>query len=64
MAQNKQNVLDAAYQKHPHRFAAGRPVVSMPPQSVAINPIKASEKGKLVGDNVNFPTLTAAGYVK
>ena len=64
IAQSKQNVLDAAYQKHPHRFAKGRPIVSMLPQSVAINPIKPSEKGKLVADNVNFPTLTAAGYVK
>ena len=64
IAKSKQQALDAGYQKHPKRFAKGRPAVSMPSKVVAINPIKPSEDGALVDDRVNFPTLTAAGYVK
>jgi hypothetical protein len=39
-------------------------MVAMPPLSVAINPIVQSEDGSIIDDRVNFPTLTAAGYVK
>jgi len=64
IAQAKQLALDAGYQNHPERFVKGRPIVSMPPKSVAINPITPSNDGQFVDDRVNFPTLTAAGYVK
>lgn len=64
IAKDKQQALDAGYQKHPARFAKGRPSVDMPPKSVAINPIKPSDNGEFIDDRVNFPTLTAAGYVK
>jgi len=46
------------------RYQKGRPMVAMPPLSVAINPIVQSEDGSIIDDRVNFPTLTAAGYVK
>ena len=39
-------------------------MVAMPPLSVAINTIIQSEKGSIIDHGVNFPTLTAAGYVK
>jgi len=46
------------------RFVKGRPTVPMPPTSVAINPIQPDEDGVIIDVRVNFPTLTAAGYVK
>lgn len=64
IANDKQQALNAFYYKHPERFSKGRPMVPMPPKSVAINPIKPSDDGEFVDDRVNFPTLTAAGYVK
>jgi len=64
IAKAKQHALDLGYQKHPERFAKGRPIVPMPPKTVAINPITANDDGEYVDDRVNFPTLTAAGYVK
>lgn len=64
IAQTKQHSLDIGYQKHPERFTKGRPIVPMPPKSVAINPVKVNDDGEMVDDRVNFPTLTAAGYVK
>jgi len=60
----KQHVLDVQYGNHPERFVRGRPIVPMPPETVAINPITQVEDGKIHADRVNFPTLTAAGYVK
>jgi hypothetical protein len=36
----------------------------MPPSCVAINPIVPDDNGNIIDDRVNFPTLTAAGYVK
>jgi len=36
----------------------------MPPATVAINPILPGDDGGILNDRVNFPTLTAAGYVK
>ena len=64
IAQAKQLALDSGYRNHPERFVKGRPIVPMPPKTVAINPITPSSDGKYVDDRVNFPTLTAAGYVK
>ena len=42
----------------------GRPTVPMPPETVAINPVVLNDDGDVDGDRVNFPTLSAAGYVK
>ena len=64
VAIDKQKALDERYALNPERFVKGRPIVSLPPESVAINPIVQSEDGNVIGDRVNFPTLTAAGYVK
>ena len=64
VAKQKQRALDAQYRSNPQRFVLGRPMVPMPPRKVAINPIQQAEDGKIVDDRVNFPTLTAAGYVK
>lgn len=64
VAIDKQQALDERYALNPERFVKGRPIVSLPPESVAINPIVQSEDGNVIGDRVNFPTLTAAGYVK
>lgn len=38
-AAKRQTVLDAAYAAHPERFLRGRPVVKLPPRTVAINPV-------------------------
>jgi hypothetical protein len=51
------------YARTPERFVRGRPVVALPPKSVAINPIAPGDH-QPAADCVNFPTLTAAGYVK
>ena len=64
IANDKQQALDAGYQNHPERFAKGRPIVPMPPETVAINPIAPNDDGEFVDDRVNFPTLAAAGYMK
>lgn len=64
IAVQKQSVLDSQYGNHPERFVRGRPIVPMPPETVAINPITQVEDGQILDDRVNFPTLTAAGYVK
>ena len=61
LAKVKQQALNAAYSKHPERFVNGPPRVSMPPDTVAINPHPP------LGDHdrpppVNFPTLAAAGW--
>lgn len=64
VAEQKQRALDERYQQNPERFVRGRPTVGLPPQSVAINPIEFSDDGTTGSDRVNFPTLTAAGYVK
>jgi hypothetical protein len=39
------------------------PAVRLPPAFVAINPILAEDGDKVLADHVNFPTITAAGYV-
>ena len=36
----------------------------MPPKSVAINPVTDADVNAENNDRVNFPTLSAAGYVK
>ena len=61
VAEQKQQALDARFALNPERFVKGRPTVKLPPDFVAINPVK-DEQGQLVTDQVNFPTLTAAGY--
>jgi len=64
VAKSKQRALDERYARNPERFVKGPPRVSMPPASVAINPITPDGDGVITDDRVNFPTLTAAGYVK
>ena len=64
VAVQKQRVLDERYKRNPERFVRGRPTVPMPPETVAINPIVDSGDDTVVDDRVNFPTLSAAGYVK
>ena len=63
VAEQKQRALDERYKQNPERFVKGRPAVRLPPAFVAINPIPAEDGGKILADHVNFPTLTAAGYV-
>ena len=64
VAKQKQQVLDARFEQNPERFVRGRPSVRMPPTFVAINPIVIDNGASAsMGDRVNFPTLTAAGYV-
>lgn len=64
IAKLKQQALDVRYAGNPERFVRGRPVVAMPPVSVAINPIVPNDEGIIIDDRVNFPTLAAAGYAK
>lgn len=64
VAKQKQRALDAMFEQYPERFVKGRPVVAMPPASVAINPVVPDENGNIIDDRVNFPTLAAAGYQK
>ncbi len=63
VAEQKQRALDERYEQNPERFVKGRPAVRLPPAFVAINPIPAEDGGNILEDRVNFPTLTAAGYV-
>jgi putative transposase len=63
VAHEKQQALDAQYHQHPERFVRGQPRVPMPPEWVAINPISPELRGTN-SDQVNFPTLSAAGAVK
>lgn len=64
VARDKQRALDTRYAQNPERFVKGRPCVPFPPTAVAINPVGPGVDGAIVDDRVNFPTLTAAGYVK
>ena len=64
VAIDKQNTLDERYALNPERFVKRRPMVAMPPLSVAINPIVPNEDGSIIDNRVNFPTLRAAGYTK
>ena len=64
VARQKQQTLDGRYESHPERFVRGRPTVAMPPETVAINPVVESGEHSMIEERVNFPTLTAAGYVK
>ena len=64
VAIDKQKALDERYALNPERFVKGRPMVAMPPLSVAINPIVPNEDGSIIDNRVNFPTLRAAGYTK
>jgi len=58
----KQKALDSRYALNPERFVNGRPTVKTPPTVVAINPISADDIAEGIIDDVNFPTLRAAGY--
>ena len=64
VVEQKQRALDERYRQNPERFVRGRPRASLPPATVAINPVESSNDGTMRCDRVNFPTLTAAGYVK
>ena len=64
VAIDKQKALDERYALNPERFVKGRPMVAMPPRSVAINPIEPNEDGSVINSRGNFPTLRAAGYTK
>ena len=64
VVEQKQRALDERYRQNPERFVRGRPRASLPPATVAINPVEPSTDGTMDADRVNFPTLTAAGYVK
>jgi hypothetical protein len=56
--------LDGRYALDAEGFVKGRKRFAMPPLSAAINPILQSKYGSsIIDDQVNFPTLTAAGYV-
>lgn len=64
IATQKQHVLDVRFAQNPERFVRGRPRVRMPPTFAAINPIVIENGANAsMSDRVNFPTLTAAGYV-
>jgi len=63
IAMVKQAALDERYQTNPERFVKGRPLIKMPPLEVTINPITADDIESGMVDQVNFPTLKAAGYV-
>jgi len=60
VAVTKQAALDAQYSRHPERFVHGRPVVTLPPREVNINPITDEERAASLSSQVNFPTLPAA----
>jgi putative transposase len=62
IALNKQEALDKRYALNLERFVKGCPIIKMPPTEVAINPISAEDIAEGVVDEVNFPTLHAAGY--
>ncbi len=64
VSRQKQRALDDRYERHPERFVRGRPTVAMPQETVAINPVIESGENAMIDARVNFPTLTAAGYVK
>ncbi len=65
VAKQKQGVLDKRFKLTPERFVKGRPCIKLPPTFVAINPIAIDEDThSSAADHVNFPTLSAAGYVK
>lgn len=64
VATQKQHALDVRFAQNPERFVRGRPGVKMPPTCVAINPLVIESGANApMSDRVNFPILTAAGYV-
>jgi len=64
VAKQKQWALDERFKSNPERFVRGKPSVQLPPKFVAINPLTKEENGgTVISDRVNFPTLSAAGYV-
>jgi len=64
VAKQKQWALNERFKNNPERFVRGKPSVQLPPKFVAINPLTIEENGgTAISDCVNFPTLSAAGYV-
>ena len=59
LAVTRQQALDAQYAAYPERFVQGRPLASMPPESVAINPVNPGAGDEPEEAAVNFPTLPA-----
>lgn len=57
IAQVRQQALEVAYQRHPERFSKGKPVVTLPPKEVFINPIPEDADRHTIETGVNFPTL-------
>ena len=54
----RQRALDQQFANHPERFINGAPKVSMPPESVAINPVTEEDLAEGISATVvNFPTL-------
>ena len=62
IAEQKQQVLNAHYAKHPERFVKGCPSVALPPSSVSINPAQPGEEIGDANTAVNFPTLPSAKH--
>jgi len=60
IARVRQDALNEAFAIHPERFSRGRPLVKLPPQEVAINPIPDDAEPSVAEQGVNFPTLQRA----
>ena len=60
----KQAALDERFAINPERFVGGHPIAKLPPCEVFINKITTEKIEHGASDKVNFPILTAAGYVK
>jgi putative transposase len=56
-ARGRQEAPNQAFTIHPERFSRGRPLVKLPPQDVAINPIPDNAEPSVAEQGVNFPTL-------
>ena len=56
----RQTALDKAYEQNPERFSKGKPMVSMPPKVVEINPVTETDDDYTAESGVNFPTLPRA----
>lgn len=57
IARVRQTALDEMYDRHPERFSKGRPITSMPPLEVYINPVPEDANQATIEKGVNFPTL-------
>jgi hypothetical protein len=61
---DKQQALHEPYTLNPVRLVQARPIVTVPPLSVAINPSVQNKDGSIIDDRFNYRTLAAAGHVK